>query len=120
MVEFQSAQCHGVDFSGARFWSFGAAASTFTGCDFRKARLDGGFMGGNEQTVYRRCRFEGARLGSSDAGFARFEECVFDFANLERWRAFNAEFVDCHFAGRVVEVAFAGKPDPKHAKWVRP
>lgn len=35
-------------------------------------------------------------------------------------RVFNAEFVDCHFAGRLIELSFAGKPDPKHLKWIQP
>lgn len=120
MVEFEDAQFTNVDFSSSRFWSFDASASTFAGCDFRKARFEAGHLGGNDQTVYRQCRFDAARLGNTDAWFARFEQCVFDNAKLDRWRAFNAEFVDCHFAGRVVEVAFAGKPDPEHAKWARP
>ena len=120
IVEFEGVRFSNVDFSGEHFWSYEVKGSTFTNCDFRRTRFDGGHLGGDEQTVYQHCRFDGAQLGKTDAWFARFEQCVFDSANLDRWRAFNAEFVDCHFAGRVVEVAFAGKPDPKHAKWVRP
>jgi hypothetical protein len=119
-VKFANVRFANVDFGGGRFWSFEAPGSTFTACDFRKARLDAGHMGGDDQTVYRQCRFEGARLGKTDAWFARFEQCIFDRAHLDTWKAFNAEFVECHFAGRIEDVAFAGKPDPKHVKWVRP
>jgi len=51
-------------------------------------------LGANEQTVYRQCHFHGAQLSNTDAGFTS--------------------------RGPVMEVAFGGKPDPKHAKWVRP
>jgi len=41
---------------------------------------------------------------------ARFERCRFDRALLDDWSAGSAEFVECHFAGRLVQVKFSGEP----------
>lgn len=120
LVDFRAAHMTDVDFRHTRIWAFKASASVFTRCDFRAARIEAGHFGTNEQSIYLDCRFDKAQIGGTDAGFARFERCTFDGAKLDRWRAFNAEFIDCHFAGRIVEVAFAGRPDPKLQKWVQP
>ena len=56
-------------------------------------------------------------LGKTDAdltgvrpGQARFERCTFDNAKLDAWESFTAEFIDCHFAGRLKDVRFYGRP----------
>jgi hypothetical protein len=53
-------------------------------------------------------------------GQARFERCTFDNAKIDAWESFTAEFVDCHFAGRVVNARFYGRPWGAHAEQLDP
>jgi hypothetical protein len=43
--------------------------------------------------------------------FAKFEGCDFDQARLDDWDARCAEFVGCHFTGRLLRVKFSAQPD---------
>lgn len=61
------------------------------------------------RTVYRDCHFDRAELRHFSVGTARFERCTFDGARLDGWRSNLAEFVDCHFAGKIRNVKFFGR-----------
>lgn len=115
-VEFDGAHVIDVDLSGMSFESFRVRESTFERCDFRRFRspktVPAFGSQAPRQTVYRECRFENADLRHPLLGEARFERCVFDGAKIERWASTHAEFVDCHFAGKIVSSNFCGRaPD---------
>jgi hypothetical protein len=101
-----------MDLSGADVALFDAAGATFQRCDFRRAVLRHGTLGGAPGTVYRDCRFERADLRGVHPGGARFEGCEFADVRLEKWLCFTAEFVGCRFAGRLAEVVFRGRVFP--------
>src|SRR5437867_13329874 len=77
IVELEGVRFSNVDFSGEHFRSYEAKGSTFAACDFRKTRLDGGHLGGNEQTVSHHCRSDGSDRGKTGAAFAWLEHRVF-------------------------------------------
>jgi hypothetical protein len=95
-----------VDFSDLQLWGFYAYGCEFIDCDFSGIRLewlpfaDGG-------SVFRRCRFHRAGIGSGFGG-VRLEECDFEDADLRDWFALRADVVNCRFAGRVEQVVFFG------------
>lgn len=120
VVEFNGVRFTEVEFRRVTFEMFIASGSLFSQCDFRRARIKAGQLGNTRQTVYLDCRFDGADLAGVDPLYARFERCSFDDANLKEWRAFNAEFVDCHFAGRIVEAKFSGRLAPSAAAVIQP
>ena len=119
-VEFRGARFREVDFRDLRFHLFIGNASVFTDCNFQKVRIDAGHLGNLGQTVFEGCRFDRANLVGVDPLYARFERCNFDNANLREWRAYGAEFVDCHFAGRIVEAKFGGRLSPSVATRIQP
>ncbi len=111
------------DLSRAKFERLVPSGCTFVRCDFRAAALDrrlAPLLKAREQNVFRECRFDGADLRAVDPGGSRFEACVFDGADLRGWNAMLAEFVDCHFAGRVERVRFHGRPWGAGAGDLRP
>jgi hypothetical protein len=59
-------------------------------------------------------------LTGVDPLYARFEHCSFDDADLTHWRAFRAEFVECHFHGRIVEAKFGGRLRDTAAAKIQP
>lgn len=107
---FISAVATGVDFSGMRLDSFVAEKTDFRGCDFRRVSFEAGGFAVEKQSVYRSCRFDGADLRHIFLGQARFEDCTFDNAKIHDWAADAAEFVRCHFAGRITMSRFSGRP----------
>jgi hypothetical protein len=88
-----------------------AGSSTFTSCNFSRARIEAGNLGNDASTAYRRCRFDGADLRNANPLFARFERCSFDGADFRGLRSFYAEFIDCHFAGKIEGAKFFGRPE---------
>ncbi len=102
-----------VDFRRASFEHFHSGGCTFVACDFREMVLDAKFQplfGTRRQSVFRRCRFEGADLRAIDPGQSRFEECSFEHALLDGWGCGATEFVGCTFAGSLRGVRFYGRP----------
>jgi uncharacterized protein YjbI with pentapeptide repeats len=102
-----------VDMSRAKFDRLVPSGCTFVRCDFRSVALDrrlSPLFKAREQNVFRECRFDGVDLSAIDPGPSRFEACVFDGADLRGWNTMLAEFIDCHFAGRVEKVRFHGRP----------
>ena len=109
-VRFAGVILRQVDFRGQHIAKVVAVGSTFDGCDFRGASVDSGVLGHLPAVVYRNCNFAGAHLKRVSPLMARFEWCTFDHAALDDWSAVCAEFVSCHFAGRLVRVKFCGRP----------
>jgi uncharacterized protein YjbI with pentapeptide repeats len=110
-VLFRDAAITNVDFRSTSWDDFRANGSTFVGCDFSMARFAHAvFSHVPRQTTYRSCRFDEADLRNAFPGDARFENCSFDRARLEDWLSLLAEFVGCHFAGRVQGAVFLGRP----------
>ncbi len=64
------------------------------------------------QTVFRGCDFTEARFNEDNfyIGNVRFESCRFLNARLNRMRSSTGEFLDCVFAGKLIEVGFAAHP----------
>lgn len=111
-VHFDRAALERVDLSGCRFGTFSAAASEFRECDFRRATFAGEGQFGNvgRQTRYVACRFDSSDLRAMwNLGNVRFERCSFDNAKIHDWWGDAAEFVDCHFAGRLTMCRFVGR-----------
>lgn len=113
-VAFEAATVRDVSFAGMRFEEFSVRdGGVFSGCDFSqvRSRYKSHLSANLPQTVYRDCRFDRADLRDFSPGTARFERCTFDAARLDGWRSTLAEFVDCHFAGKVRSVKFWGRPN---------
>ncbi len=102
-----------ADFRRVTFDQFAPEGCTFERCDFSGQTLDRRYQplfSSRKQSVFRDCRFDGADLTGVRPGQARFERCTFDNAKIDAWESFTAEFVDCRFAGRLVNVRFYGRP----------
>jgi uncharacterized protein YjbI with pentapeptide repeats len=111
-VVFEAVVVRDVSFDGMRFEELSVRdGGVFSGCDFSRMRSRHmSHLSSNlPRTVYRDCRFLGADLRHFSVGTARFERCILDGARLDGWRSNLAEFVDCHFAGRIRNVKFFGR-----------
>jgi hypothetical protein len=94
-----------VDFSGLRFWAFQTDECRFVDCNF--SRVDVEWLPfANGGSVFERCCFERSRIG--DFGDVRLERCEFVNANLNGWFTWQADIVECRFAGRLRGVVFRG------------
>lgn len=107
-VVFEGVTAERVDFSGLSFWSFTAEGCRFIECDFSRVQVEW-LPFANGDSLFRDCRFEGARIG--DFGDVRLERCQFVDAYLEGWFTFAADLVECRFAGRLNGVVFNGRDD---------
>jgi hypothetical protein len=102
-----------ADFSRVTFDQFAPEGCTFEHCDFSGQTLDRRYQplfSSRKQSIFRDCSFEGADLTQVRPGQARFERCSFVNAKIDSWESFTSEFVDCTFAGRLVNVRFYGRP----------
>jgi pentapeptide repeat protein len=102
-----------ADFRRVTFDQFAPEGCTFEHCDFSGQTLDRRYQplfSSRRQSIFRDCKFDGADLTGVRPGQARFERCTFDNAKIDSWESFTAEFIDCRFAGRVVNVRFYGRP----------
>lgn len=113
-ISLNSCDLRNLPWEGCVIPAFFARGCIFESCDFRRARLEGGYFGGGEnagfsQTIYRDCIFDQAALDGMSFGSARFERCSFRDVRLAQWLSFSAEFVDCVFAGDIPEAAFLGR-----------
>ncbi len=102
-----------ADFSRVTFDQFAPEGCTFEHCDFGGQTLDRRYQplfSSRRQSVFRDCRFDGADLTGVRPGQARFERCSFANARIDAWESFTAEFIDCTFAGRIVNARFYGRP----------
>ena len=97
-----------VDFRQQRFAYFSSEYSTFIDCDFQGATLAGVMSAGQHQSVFRRCKFDRAKLLYVTPRNARFENCSFLGVTIKKWFTFCTEFVSCTFSGRI-ETCF-GRP----------
>lgn len=109
---FHEATVSGCDLGGQRVPLFQAVATTFESCNFNRVRLDGGTLGVLPFAAYRDCDFTRADLSRTLPGIARFERCQFDHTRIDKWFAFQAEFVDCTFSGPIKSVRFHGTVEP--------
>lgn len=113
-VDFQRAQFG--DFNKEKYGGFYARGSLFVRCDFRRAKFDQGMLSHKPQTTFRECRFDGAELWERSqrqtisVGQTRFERCTFDGAKIRGWFSHEADFLDCHFAGKIDRCRFFGRP----------
>jgi len=101
------------DLSKASFDQLAVTSSTFVRCDFRLVFFEPKWQpifSAGPRNVFIECHFERADLRRIHPGQARFEGCTFDDALLDGWTSYCAEFVDCHFSGRIVNVRFHGRP----------
>jgi hypothetical protein len=112
-----------ADFRRATFDAVAPESCVFERCDFRGNVLDRRYQSlfsGRRQSVFRDCRFDEADLTGVRPGQARFERCSFANAQLEGWESYCAEFVDCRFEGRIVNVRFFGRPWGNVAEHLHP
>jgi hypothetical protein len=108
-VVFRNAVVRGADLSGQRIPHYQAFGSSFEACDFSRSTLVGSFAAMPGAT-YRGCCFDRADLRGILPSVARFERCSFRQAKLDKWFAYDAEFIACTFAGRLRTVRFSGMP----------
>jgi pentapeptide repeat protein len=102
-----------ADFRRVTFDQFAPEGCTFERCDFSGQTLDRRYQplfSSRRQSLFKDSNFDGADLTGVRPGQARFERCSFENARLDAWESFTAEFIDCRFAGRVLNVRFYGKP----------
>src|SRR5919204_173567 len=102
-----------ADFRRVTFDQFAPEGCTFERCDFSGQTLDRRYQplfSSRKQSIFRDCTFDDADLTGVRPGQARFERCTFEDAKIDSWESFTAEFIDCRFAGRVVNARFYGRP----------
>lgn len=106
-----------VDFSGQSFFDFSAEACEFVDCDFSRVRVEWlPFADGGARFL--RCRFEQARIG--DFGDVTLIGCDFANADLNGWFTWEADVIDCRFAGRLEGIVFtATDPDGRGRNEIR-
>jgi hypothetical protein len=128
-IEFRLVTFTGVDFGGLRFHGFVPAGSTFIECNFTRTIFETVHLGMAQvqrdrrtpikpkdprypETVFRDCDFTEASFNEDNfyIGNVRFERCRFINARLNRMRSSTGEFVDCVFAGKLIEVGFSAQP----------
>jgi len=112
-----------ADFRRITFDQFAPEGCTFERCDFSGQSLDRRYQplfSSRKQSIFRDCTFDSADLTGVRPGQARFERCTFDDAKIDAWESFTAEFVDCHFAGRLNNVRFYGRPWGSGAERIDP
>jgi hypothetical protein len=92
------------------------AGSTIERCSFKDQRIDSVQLGGGgqRQTLFRECSFDGSRWESTTLGDVRFERCSFQVIDAGPWLARKVETVDCTFSGRITDAVFWGR-DPESA-----
>jgi hypothetical protein len=109
---FRNATVIRCDIGGQRIPIFQVEATTFDSCDFSRVRVDAGTLGVLPFATYRDCRFVKSDLSRVLPGVARFERCLFEKARIDKWFAFQAEFVECTFVGPIKSVRFYGTVGP--------
>jgi hypothetical protein len=105
-VELEGITAERVDFSGLRFHSFLTERCSFVECDFSDVHAQW-LPFGDGGSLFRDCSFRGASIG--DFGDVRLERCDFTDTNLEGWFTWEADLVECRFAGRLSDVVFNGR-----------
>lgn len=113
-VSIKGAIAERVDFSGHRFEHLVTEGSTFVDCDFRRVRIESGYLDPRASSTFRDCRFDGFRTGSLIWGTSRFEHCSFRDLRLNEWEVDSTEFVDCAFSGRIDGAIFSATPRWPH------
>ena len=112
-----------ADFRRVTFDQFAPEGCTFERCDFSGQTLDRRYQplfSSRKQSIFRDCSFDDADLIGVRPGQARFEHCSFVGARIDAWESFTAEFIDCTFSGRLVNVRFYGRPWGAHASELDP
>jgi uncharacterized protein YjbI with pentapeptide repeats len=130
-VQFRLATFTNVDFSGQLFHGFTPAGSSFVGCNFSGTVFETAHLGQAQvqrdmrtpikpsdprypQTLFRDCEFTETLFDEDNfyLGNVRFERCRFRKARLKGMRLLfgGAEWVDCQFMGKVIEVRFSARP----------
>jgi hypothetical protein len=99
-----------------------AAWSEFIGCTFRQKTAPLSLQGfpaqgsfGSRPSIYRDCDFVGIRFknaGRFSTGAARFENCRFTRCRFNGHFAYESDFVDCTFTGKVDGCVFGGCTPP--------
>lgn len=93
-----------ADLRGWRLWGTDVMDSSLRGADLRDTSLGGWEKGrGN---VYERADFSGSNLSGVWTHAARFVECEFSQAKLDKAEFWGCEFIRCTFAGTLREVIF--------------
>jgi hypothetical protein len=105
-VELDRITAERVDFSGLRFHLFQTERCTFLDCDFSDVQVEW-LPFGDGGSLFRDCSFRGASIG--DFGEVRLERCDFTNADLQGWFTWDADLVECRFAGRLSGVVFNGR-----------
>jgi hypothetical protein len=105
-VELDGITAERVDFSGLRFHSFLTERCSFVECDFSDVHAQW-LPFGDGGSLFRDCSFRRASIG--DFGDVRLERCDFTNADLQGWFTWEADLVECRFAGRLSEVVFNGR-----------
>lgn len=103
-VRLDGVQAERVDFSGLQFHAFSADGAEFVDCDFSHVSVE--WLPFGDGAVFRDCRFDRARIG--DFGRVQLDRCQFVDAELTGWFTWEADIVDCRFAGRLQNVVFNG------------
>ena len=105
-VELEGITAERVDFSGLRFHSFLTERCRIVDCDFSDVHVEW-LPFGDGGSLFRDCSFRGASIG--DFGDVRLERCDFTDADLKGWFTWDADIVECRFAGRLSGVVFNGR-----------
>ena len=95
--------------SDQQFDQFLAIASSFKRCTFRKLAIRSAcFGGGQKESVYEHCTFDGSQIDCGVVGVARFVGCSFRDVHLSNFFGLSVSMIDCVFSGTLRKIAFYG------------
>jgi hypothetical protein len=109
MLVIDSQELVGQDFSGRKLLQYCAISSKFDRCNFSKMIInDACFGGGDKDSEYVDCVFDGAKFTAITPGAARFVRCSFRGVVISNLICNRVEFVDCTFSGKLKVGIFNG------------
>jgi hypothetical protein len=110
-VMLHGVQIEDEDFSGRRLDNLSIAnGSRLTRCNFRRAQITGGGLGGGRiPSTYVGCVFDDARIKKIVPGRATFISCSFRNVTLSDVHFLEAEFIECTFSGLIRRVIFSAR-----------
>ena len=109
VLKLENANLRNESYAGRVLAQFVSVGSKFTKCDFRNIKvMQACFGGGQVDSIYIECVFDGSQICAKAPGFAVFERCSFENVVFIELNCRNVEFIDCKFSGEIRKGFFNG------------
>jgi hypothetical protein len=108
------------NYSDRKLKKFSAHGCQFDGCYFNNVWIeDASFGSGREMSEYVECVFDGAKFNRMGGGYARFVRCSFRGVEINNWKCFEVELIDCVFSGKLNVGIFNGTPRSEQQEFLK-